>query len=352
MRKLLALLVALAFASPALGQTAGIINGATPIVGGSTGQCVTKSAAGVVSLATCGGAATSVTVGSTTISSGTTGTFLYDNGGTLGETTLLTWLPTTTGVTYLLGTMVDNQRAMNTTGTFFSTPSAIQIAHNHIFVGAGSTAQQQVVARYQLSGGYTGSSTTMAMNQVNASAGTGATLVPASGSNTTVGNFGAQGAATGNTTGVNIGLNGIGSAAVTSVGVAGLAQIAKAAGTNIGTMGAAINTNGSAVAQIGGWFHLNQTVTPTVSAALIADNGAQTSAIFLARDNGSTVFTIADGGQVTATANVAALSFTSSGGQAFTVTQANSVSPTSPNRTITISVNGTTYYLAAKTTND
>lgn len=30
----------------------------------------------------------------------------------------------------------------------------------------------------------------------------------------------------------------------------------------------------------------------------------------------------------------------------------NSVSPTSPNRTVTIVINGTTYYLAAKTTND
>jgi hypothetical protein len=40
------------------------------------------------------------------------------------------------------------------------------------------------------------------------------------------------------------------------------------------------------------------------------------------------------------------------GGGAFTVTAANSVSPTSPNRTITISLGGTTYYLAAKTTND
>jgi hypothetical protein len=30
----------------------------------------------------------------------------------------------------------------------------------------------------------------------------------------------------------------------------------------------------------------------------------------------------------------------------------NTVSPTSPNRTVTIVIGGTTYYLAAKTTND
>jgi hypothetical protein len=40
------------------------------------------------------------------------------------------------------------------------------------------------------------------------------------------------------------------------------------------------------------------------------------------------------------------------GGSDFTVTAANSVSPTSPNRTITVSYGGTTYYVAAKTTND
>lgn len=39
-------------------------------------------------------------------------------------------------------------------------------------------------------------------------------------------------------------------------------------------------------------------------------------------------------------------------GSDFTITAANTVSPTSPNRTITISYGGTTYYLAAKTTND
>lgn len=40
------------------------------------------------------------------------------------------------------------------------------------------------------------------------------------------------------------------------------------------------------------------------------------------------------------------------GGSAVTITAVNSVSPTAPNRTITISYGGTTYYLAAKTTND
>lgn len=53
-----------------------------------------------------------------------------------------------------------------------------------------------------------------------------------------------------------------------------------------------------------------------------------------------------------ADAAITAASLTTTGGGAFTITQANSVSPTSPNRTITISLGGTTYYLHAKTTND
>lgn len=40
------------------------------------------------------------------------------------------------------------------------------------------------------------------------------------------------------------------------------------------------------------------------------------------------------------------------GGSDVTITAVNTVSPTAPNRTITVSYGGTTYYLAAKTTND
>lgn len=54
-------------------------------------------------------------------------------------------------------------------------------------------------------------------------------------------------------------------------------------------------------------------------------------------------------GSTAATLRAAALA---AGGSDFTITAANSVSPTSPNRTITIAYGGTTYYLAAKTTND
>jgi hypothetical protein len=54
-------------------------------------------------------------------------------------------------------------------------------------------------------------------------------------------------------------------------------------------------------------------------------------------------------GSTVGTLRAAALA---AGGSDVTITAVNSVSPTSPNRTITISYGGTTYYLAAKTTND
>lgn len=53
-----------------------------------------------------------------------------------------------------------------------------------------------------------------------------------------------------------------------------------------------------------------------------------------------------------ADAAITAATITTTGGGAFGITTANVVSPTSPNRTITITLGGTTYYLHAKTTND
>lgn len=58
------------------------------------------------------------------------------------------------------------------------------------------------------------------------------------------------------------------------------------------------------------------------------------------------------GGIYAAKKIITASTFTSAAGVTFDIGAANVVSPTSPNRTITVSIGGTTYYLAAKTTND
>jgi len=82
-----------------------------------------------------------------------------------------------------------------------------------------------------------------------------------------------------------------------NVGSAALATTAKNSATNVGVVGLGLNTGTSPI-QVGGYFGL-QTGTPTfTSAALMADNGGTTSDIFVARDNGTAVFNIKDGGKV------------------------------------------------------
>lgn len=81
-----------------------------------------------------------------------------------------------------------------------------------------------------------------------------------------------------------------------------------------------------------------------------ATNGSATKDLNLSRISAG-VIGVGTGaaGSTAGTLRAAALA---ANGSDFTITAANVVSPTSPNRTITISYGGTTYYLAAKTTND
>ncbi len=102
---LLALLMLLPYA--AFGQTLGIVDGATPIIGGSTGQCVTKSSGGVVTMAACSGGSV------TTWSGGTTG--LTPNTATSGAVTLAGTLGASNGGTGItsLGTGVATALGVN-----------------------------------------------------------------------------------------------------------------------------------------------------------------------------------------------------------------------------------------------
>jgi hypothetical protein len=74
----------------------------------------------------------------------------------------------------------------------------------------------------------------------------------------------------------------------------------KNSATNIGVAGFGLNTGTSPI-QIGGYFGLQNSIPTYASAALMCDNGTQTSNIFVARDNGGSVFTIANGGTITHT---------------------------------------------------
>lgn len=220
------------------------------------------------------------------------------------------------GVTATLtgGTLADGGRVLAATATLPASPSTTAIGASFTITSNGSAAQAQVGMTATLAAGYTGSSATTCISYSNGAAGTASTLISAAGSNTVNGNSTISSSTTGTTTGLNVGTIGRAANGDLSVGVFGVAQVAKNSAKNIGVAGSAINTGTSPV-HVGGWFSLNQTTVPTVSAALIADNGSQTAAIFLARDNGSTVFTIADGGNVTSTGVVsgATLHVTSDG---------------------------------------
>jgi len=148
--------------------------------------------------------------------------------------------------------------------------------------------------------GHTGNSLTYGIHGNNQSAGIGSDIVGLE-----TGNVGVWGSAIGTTgTGQNAAIYGNAYGAIQNTGVIGITTIAKASGTNIGVIGYSQNT-GATSKHIGGFFGLMSAVPTFASAALMADNGAYTSDIFVARDNGTAVFSILDGGTTTTTGRLA-----------------------------------------------
>lgn len=114
------------------------------------------------------------------------------------------------------------------------------------------------------------------------------------------GNQSAQVLTWGINTGQNIGGSYLASNGNTNIAGWFSATVDKNSAANIGIASFAVN-NGTSPTQVAGYFALAEygTSLPTfTNAAIVADNGATTSPIFIGRDNGSTVFTIADGGNV------------------------------------------------------
>lgn len=98
-------------------------------------------------------------------------------------------------------------------------------------------------------------------------------------------------------TGSAIGTQGIAELGNINAGLVGTAITTKNSATNIGVFGNAVNV-GSSPTVVGGFFGLMSSNPTFASAALMADNGAVAADIFVARDNGTAVVTIADGGNV------------------------------------------------------
>jgi len=176
------------------------------------------------------------------------------------------------------------------------------IGADFLVTSAGSSAQDVAALRAALLAGYTGSNMTMAGTFNNVAAGTGSNLANG------LFNAGARGVVISTTTGSNVGLFGTADGGNRSVGTFGRSTTAKNSATNIGALGYGLNT-GTTPVQIGGYFGLTNTDPTFTSAALMADNGTQTDPIFVARDNGTPVFSIADGGVTTLTSSFSAASY-------------------------------------------
>lgn len=192
------------------------------------------------------------------------------------------------------GQLGTNQEAFTVTGTIPNGDVNGDYHGNSItMTGKGSEAYENTALYVGLLAGYTGPWFSVASESQNISAGTGNDVWGFSS-----GNFGVSGSSEGITAGHNVGVWGFAQRSSTlNIGLLGQSpNAASSAKTNIGVAGTALN---AANVNIGGFFGLmNSAPSILSSAALIADNGVVASPIFVAMDNGTEVFRIADGGNV------------------------------------------------------
>lgn len=219
---------------------------------------------------------------------GSTTELQYNNAGAFGGVTGLTYNSTSKALTFAPTSPSGSALIVTTT-----LPSGGQKGIFLNVTAAGADASHQAGLHVALNAGYTGSSLTAAIAGYNANVGVGSNPVGAEDAN-----IGGTLAATGTTTGWNIGARGRAGLGDKNAGLLGVSLNAKDNAANVGVMGLGGNSGATPI-QVGGFFHVNTSFalpTLNVSAALIADNTDTLSPIFLARDNGTTVFTIANGG--------------------------------------------------------
>lgn len=291
------------FAGTVAGAFNGTIGATTPAAGTFTSSTFSTSLKSTTALATPSAlSATQFTGFASTVSGasimgyGTTNDVsLMNRAGTvvLGvgpNTTVVNIAGTQSNVA---GTLPDGTSALKITATQPTTITGSRYAADLQITSAGSSSQINAGLNVDYLAGYTGSSGTRALRFVNAAAGTATAFAN--------GNIGAVGGARATTTGNNIGVAGDAEGGNSNIGVFGQTDDTKNSATGIGVAGFAANS-GTTPIVIGGYFGLQNTAPTYVSSALIADNGAIAAPIFIARDNGTAVFTIADGGMVTSTA--------------------------------------------------
>lgn len=227
-----------------------------------------------------------------------TGSFLFQDGSSSAARVLFTKdgaVNFTPGTAAMSGSS-QTSNMFSITGTMPTSLAAAAFAVDYEITGAGSSSQPSQALRVNYKAGYTGSSATATAVLINQNAGTGSNFNNFDLLNTGItGNIGINAVSIATTTGLNNGGTYFATGGNINVGIIGGANVAKNSATNIGILGIGLNT-GTTPIQIGGYFGLNATTPTFASAALMADNGSQTSDIFVARDNGTAIFKILDGG--------------------------------------------------------
>lgn len=206
----------------------------------------------------------------------------------------------------IAGTLAQTTKnyGLHVTATMPTTYAYLPIGVFFDITSAGSQTNASFPQRAfqaSLNAGYTGGTTTVAVFGVNLSAGTGTGLLV---SGSPIGNAGLMYSAVGNTTGNNYGAAGFARLGNISIGLVGRVGYLttndnKNGAKYIGVLGITRNDTAANSVSCGGYFGLNTTDPTFANCALMADNADAAYDIFVARDNGSAKWTIADGGNTT-----------------------------------------------------
>jgi hypothetical protein len=228
------------------------------------------------------------------------GNIIIGNGTTtIGSATTLGQGTTSINGGTLSGTSTTSN-FLNVTGTLNATNTAISNGVYFIITSAGSSPSTQRGVNIDFNAGHTGVGATVGLGVNNSAAGTSTNGFQAGG----LANIGSSFTSSASTTGNNV-ASGSAASGSSSLNLGSRSNAISATNSpvlNVGVAGTALN----ATKNVGGFFGLMNTTTQTfgTSSALVADNGAVAADIFEARDNGTPVFSITDGGNVSIGSNL------------------------------------------------
>ena len=206
--------------------------------------------------------------------------------------------PTATGVVEIV------PGAVTTSGAYglhmaFTVPSSAFTEHGARFdvTGAGTGTGGKNGLTVAFNAGAASSGPTIGFQVWNQNAGTGANLQLGTGFTNPSGNSGLNAFAVSTTTGTNVGAYNEASGGDLNVAVVGKATTLKNGASNVGAILVGRN-DGTTPISVGVFAGLGNSTPTLASAAMIADNSDIVAPSFIARDNGTDVLRIEDGGNV------------------------------------------------------